>query len=78
MDPFNSSDIGQAVLNVDSIQQLWKDVMVLITSLESLLEDPAHMDHIKFKAEAKMWSHKFRLATFDEDVTPYIHCEYNS
>ena len=77
VDPNDRADIGQVRLNVQSVQDLWRDFVVLVDGLEAIKGDPAHMDHQKFKAEATLWANRFRLATFDEDVTPYIHCEFH-
>ncbi|XP_066299903.1 uncharacterized protein [Branchiostoma lanceolatum] len=61
------------ILIVANIIQLWKDFEVLAVAMKSSPGEEGYLTPSSFKEQAVKWGKFFRLATFDEHVTPYIH-----
>ena len=60
-------------LDVCALQKLWDDFQYLMSVLEIQPGNQGYLEAQEFAEKACEWATHFRLHTFDEDVTPYIH-----
>ncbi|XP_048575757.1 uncharacterized protein LOC116617653 isoform X2 [Nematostella vectensis] len=72
-EPSSTPTCEKTVLSISELTQVWKSLMVLTDALGANPGDEAYLRADAFQEKARQWGTKFRKATFDEDVIPYIH-----
>ena len=60
-------------MNVAYVQKVWDDFIYLFDTLKTCPGEPGYLDSAAYHERAREWANDYRKATFDEDVTPYIH-----
>ena len=73
-DDDNNGENGKA-LNVDLLQEVWRLFTDLMKSMRAYLGSDYYLSPQTFHERARAWAKLFMKATFDDDVTPYIHCK---
>lgn len=61
--------------SVELLQEVWTTFSELMKSTRAFPGSQHYLQPQAFQDKARKWATLFRKATFDEDVTPYIHCK---
>ena len=64
------------VLDVRELQELWHHFAQLMKALRAVPGTEHHMSPDEFQKAARDWATMLHRVTFDDDVIPYIHCEF--
>ena len=62
-------------VDVRELQEVWAGFSKLMEAIRSVPGTNSFMSPAQFQTAAREWAVRFRQATYNEDIIPYIHCK---